>query len=116
MAQDYPECHVTAFDLVETKGVIPRRPKNYNFLVHDALERFPCADNSYDFVHMRNMSLALPEDGWHKVLEEIFRVTKPGGCVQLVEMGEMINYMGAIGPIGSKIMNKSVCSIILETL
>ncbi|RUS16756.1 S-adenosyl-L-methionine-dependent methyltransferase [Endogone sp. FLAS-F59071] len=100
MAQDYPECHVTAFDLVETKGVIPRRPKNYEFLVHDALERFPCVDNSYDFVHMRNMSQALPEDGWLKVLEEIFRVTKPGGCVQLVEMGEMMNYMGAVGPIG----------------
>jgi ubiquinone/menaquinone biosynthesis C-methylase UbiE len=49
------------------------------------LEGLPFSDNSFDFVHQRLVIVALPTDQWVRQIQELLRVTRPGGWVELVE-------------------------------
>lgn len=62
------------------------RPSNYAFVAGNILEGLPLADGSFDFVHMRLLVLALPHDRWPFVVNELIRVTRPGGWVESVEV------------------------------
>ncbi|MGZ3638538.1 MAG: class I SAM-dependent methyltransferase [Ktedonobacterales bacterium] len=62
------------------------RPPNYAFVPGNILEGLPFADASFDFVHMRLLVLALPHDRWPFVVNELIRVTRPGGWVESVEV------------------------------
>lgn len=62
------------------------RPPNYGFVPGNILEGLPFADASFDFVHMRLLVLALPHDRWPFVVNELIRVTRPGGWVESVEV------------------------------
>ncbi|KAG1176646.1 hypothetical protein G6F70_003379 [Rhizopus microsporus] len=42
-------------------------------------------DNAFDFVHMRLFIAALREDEWPAAINEVLRVAKPGGMIQLME-------------------------------
>lgn len=64
------------------------RPPNYAFVSGNVLEGLPFADGSFDFVHMRLLVLALPHDRWPFVINELIRVTRPGGWVESVEVIE----------------------------
>ncbi|KAI8144694.1 hypothetical protein BJV82DRAFT_605896 [Fennellomyces sp. T-0311] len=39
-------------------------------------------DDTFDFVHVLRV---IPQNTWPQVLEDIIRVTKPGGCIQTVQ-------------------------------
>ena len=64
------------------------RPPNYAFVPGNVLEGLPFADGSFDFVHMRLLVLALPHNRWPFVVNELIRVTRPGGWVESVEVIE----------------------------
>jgi SAM-dependent methyltransferase len=64
------------------------RPPNYAFVPGNLLEGLPFADASYDYVHMRLLVLAMPHDRWPVVVNELIRVTHPGGWVESVEVIE----------------------------
>jgi ubiquinone/menaquinone biosynthesis C-methylase UbiE len=44
------------------------------------------SDNSFDFVQMRLFASVLKTDQWLKTLEELKRVCRPGGTIQLLEV------------------------------
>ncbi len=94
MAQEFPHARVVGFDIdrtplersLELLGPGGQFPPNFRFQTADALKRFPFEDGEFDFVHGRFMSPFIPKDQWPHVVGEMLRVTRPGGCIELVDM------------------------------
>ncbi|HEU5347115.1 MAG TPA: methyltransferase domain-containing protein [Ktedonobacterales bacterium] len=94
MAAQFPNARVVGLDLVpppdEGKSLghgLDTRPSNYLFAVGNILEGLPFPDASFDFVHQRLLITAIPRDRWPAVIQELARVTRPGGWVELAECG-----------------------------
>ena len=87
MASLFPNANVVGFDLnpppVETGAAT--RPDNVTFVQANMLEGLPFPDNSFDFVHQRLVIVALPTNQWVRQAQEMLRVTRPGGWVEIVE-------------------------------
>jgi SAM-dependent methyltransferase len=91
----FPGAQVIGLDLVppavDMQQVLGRgldqRPSNYSFHVGNLLEGLPFQDNSFDFVHMRSLLTAIPATQWPAVVQQLARVTRPGGWVELAECG-----------------------------
>lgn len=89
----FPRSTVTGFDLVPppiddatTGNYDPGiRPANYVFQQGDIFAGLPFANGSFDFVHMRLVYAATPIEKWLPLINELVRVTMPGGFVELVE-------------------------------
>lgn len=64
----------------------PSPPLNVHFLVASVTNLPKDWTESFDFVNQRLLFSALLREQWPEVLSEIFRVLKPGGAVQFVEM------------------------------
>jgi ubiquinone/menaquinone biosynthesis C-methylase UbiE len=58
---------------------------NVTFQQMDALQPFPFADATFDYVHGRFLVSFVPVGHWPGVIAEMVRVTKPGGWLELVE-------------------------------
>lgn len=84
MAIEHPEFEVTGIDMAD---MFPAtiRPENVKFEICDIMAGLPYPDNSFDFIHMRLMIVALRGNEWPLVLKEAYRVLKPGGIIGLVE-------------------------------
>ncbi|KAF9924297.1 hypothetical protein FBU30_005692 [Linnemannia zychae] len=95
MANEFPDAIVTGIDM---SPVFPTTiiPENCRFLQHNiVLNPLPFPDNSFDYVHQRLLVAGLKSQDWIKVLQELERVTKPGGWIELVEAD---GYGGNNGP------------------
>ncbi|CEG70943.1 hypothetical protein RMATCC62417_06754 [Rhizopus microsporus] len=86
MVQEYPNCTYHGCDIVNIlyKNV---DVKQFTFSKGNVIKGLPYEDNTFDFVHMRFLVLALREDEWPMAIKELIRVTKPGGMVQISEIG-----------------------------
>ncbi|KAG1044341.1 hypothetical protein G6F43_011464 [Rhizopus delemar] len=84
MASDYPQCDFHGCDIVDVanKEMIPNQ---FTFQLGNVAQRLPYKDSMFDFVYARLLALALSEDEWPRAIQEILRVTKPGGWIQLVD-------------------------------
>jgi SAM-dependent methyltransferase len=86
MAQAFPEANVIGLDIFEApEDNISIKPINYQFVMADALKGLPFSPFQFDFVHQRSLGYAIPCTGWPQVVNELVRVTRPGGMVELVE-------------------------------
>jgi len=92
MAQKFPQANVIGMDLIapaiSSVAVMQGQltpPDNYLFVEGDVTKGIPFPDNSFDFVHMRLVVLALPYQQWGPVVEELARVTRPNGWIELVD-------------------------------
>lgn len=105
MAALFPDARVVGLDLVpppDDTGTLGQgldaRPSNYVFMAGNILEGLPFADASFDFIHQRLLVTAIPRDRWPAVIQELMRVTRPGGWVELAECGQATDggpgYMG----------------------
>jgi len=84
----FPDANIVGFDLnpppAET-GASSMRPDNFTFVQGNMLEGLPFPDNSFDFVHQRLVIVALPTNQWVRQAQEMLRVTRPGGWVEIVD-------------------------------
>ncbi len=94
MARTFPRAHVIGFD-VKSSPRYSAPPVNYTFMQHTVLQPWPIADASIDYSHQRMLVGAIPSILWPFVLSEHVRVTRPGGCVEVVEGTDCY---GATGP------------------
>ncbi|HEX6544508.1 MAG TPA: class I SAM-dependent methyltransferase [Ktedonobacterales bacterium] len=105
MATLFPAARVVGLDLVPPTDDasslgqgLDVRPTNYIFTAGNILEGLPFPDQSFDFVHQRLLITAIPRDRWPAVIQELVRVTRPGGWVELAECGQATDggpgYMG----------------------
>ncbi len=92
MAQQFPAANVIGVDLVPpavTDAAVQQgrasAPENYTFVQGDVTKGLPFEDNSFDFVHMRLVVMALPAATWLPVIQELRRVTRLGGWIELVD-------------------------------
>ncbi len=87
MAMLFPQANVVGLDVTppDPAGVAAMRQDNFAFVQGNMLEGLPFPDNSFDFVHQRLVIVALPTDQWVRQIQELLRVTRPGGWVELVE-------------------------------
>ncbi|CAL1712725.1 unnamed protein product [Somion occarium] len=49
------------------------------------LEGLPFQDEEFDYVHIKRIARGVPEDKWDALLEEISRVMKPSGRIEIIE-------------------------------
>ncbi len=94
MALIFPGANVVGLDIKEpvtdeqgqsSTSTPDLLPENYRFVSGNILEGLPFPDASFDFVHQRLLFFAIPGDRWQFVINELCRVTRPGGWVEVVE-------------------------------
>ncbi|RUS27273.1 hypothetical protein BC938DRAFT_483491 [Jimgerdemannia flammicorona] len=78
MAKSYPKSSFVGIDK-EDCFLASEIPRN-----SDLLKGLPFKDNTFDYVHSRGMYSYFSIVEWQQVVEELRRVTKPGGYVELV--------------------------------
>lgn len=91
MAAEFPSANVVGMDLVLPDSAaslghgLARQPDNVAFLEGDILKGLPFADASFDFVYIRLLFAAVPEQAWSVLLDELIRVTRPQGWIESTE-------------------------------
>jgi SAM-dependent methyltransferase len=82
LAEAFPEAMVVGLDLQAPKVV---GGDGLIFLRGNVLTGLPFADGAFDFTHQRLTVAAIPMHGCVPLVEELVRVTRPGGWVELAE-------------------------------
>ncbi|KAL2880568.1 hypothetical protein SGCOL_003939 [Colletotrichum sp. CLE4] len=82
MGDEYPEAEIIGVDLSPIQPEFV--PPNVRFIVDDAEVEWVYPDNHFDLVHLRNMAPSIKK--WPELFAEAYRVTKPGGWIELQEM------------------------------
>ncbi len=93
MAAQFPEAAVVGIDLIPPQpdsitGRIMRRD-NFTFMQGNILDGLPFPNATFDYVHMRFMSAAIPLARWNDTLLDLARVTRAGGWIELCEFGHI---------------------------
>lgn len=100
MAQAFPTARVFGLDLeppqtVSLAASAASFPSNYHFVQGNLLEGLPFPDRMFDYTHQRMLVLGIPVQRWPDALRELWRVTRPGGWVELLELGTEIQPAGS---------------------
>jgi ubiquinone/menaquinone biosynthesis C-methylase UbiE len=84
MASEYPNAQFTGIDIAR---LYPSeiKPENVSFVQANVLVGLPFPDNTFDFIHMRFMLFAFTLKNWEVAINELIRVCKPGGYIELME-------------------------------
>ncbi len=95
VALEFPSASVFGLDLeppraVSSSATVPPSPPNYHFVQGNVLQGLPFPDDTFDFTHQRMLSGAIPTRDWPRVLQELARVTRPEGWVELLEVGNTL--------------------------
>ncbi|KAJ6621207.1 S-adenosyl-L-methionine-dependent methyltransferase [Mycena sp. CBHHK59/15] len=92
-AKEWPDCDFVGFDLVGIQIPLKTLPPEYasiaeriswvhgNFLT----SKLPFEDDEFDHVHIHAIAQGVPENKWGILFEEINRVLRPGGVVEVIE-------------------------------
>src|SRR4051794_2842473 len=84
MAYEYPSAIFIGVDISPIFPSEKKKPENATFL-QNMLDGLPFEDNTFDFVYQRSLASAISEDQWKcDVIHELYRVTKPGGWIELM--------------------------------
>ncbi|SRR6266540_510088 len=86
MATSYPHVEIIGIDIspIQPSQV---KPENFTFIQANFFDGLPFADDSFDFVFQRLMVGAIPKDKWLYVINELTRVLKPGGYLEVKNAG-----------------------------
>jgi ubiquinone/menaquinone biosynthesis C-methylase UbiE len=91
VAYTYPKVNVVGID-ISRKVVEYARAQawtqglnNASFVMGNILQPLNFPDNSFDLVNARFIAGFVPRTGWAKLLQECFRITRPGGIIRLTE-------------------------------
>ncbi|KZT30805.1 hypothetical protein NEOLEDRAFT_1153257 [Neolentinus lepideus HHB14362 ss-1] len=89
-AKEWPNCQFVGFDLVNVqlplKLLDPSIGNRVKFVHGNFLTtRLPFDEDEFDHVHISGISLGVPENKWGYIFEEVNRVLRPGGAVEVAE-------------------------------
>ncbi|KAF7311076.1 UBIQUITIN-CONJUGAT-2 domain-containing protein [Mycena chlorophos] len=92
-AKHWPQCEFVGFDLMDVQIPLRSLPSEYasiaervtwvhgNFLTN----KLPFDDDEFDHVRISNISPGVPENKWGTLFEEVNRIMRPGGVVEVIE-------------------------------
>lgn len=93
MSNLFPQTHVIGVDVVLSS--LPRPlPSTCLFAQANILQGLPFPDAQFTFTHQRLLVAAIPALQWPKAVNELVRVTKPGGWIEMLEVGDVIQHAG----------------------
>nr|CAG8552498.1 4133_t:CDS:2 [Entrophospora candida] len=83
----------TTFIGLDISQIFPQtvKPRNVSFIKYNVLDGLPFPDDCFDFVNQSFLASAFTVSQWPTILNEIIRVTKPGGWIEFLE-GDSIVY------------------------
>jgi len=81
-----PSATLIGTDVAGTFNTKADVPSNVKFIQKSTLSLPPSWTSTFDFVHQRLMIAAFTESMWRRAISEHYRVLKPGGHIQLVEI------------------------------
>lgn len=93
IATHYQQTQVIGFDTQDTPS-ITETPHNYHFQRGNLLDGLPFPAQTFVYVHQRTLVAGIPLQQWPSVVQDLRRVTAPGGWVELVEMGTTFHQAG----------------------
>jgi ubiquinone/menaquinone biosynthesis C-methylase UbiE len=84
MGKLFPKAEITGLDIAK-----PSCPQSshFQFIEGRTPLSLPFNDANFDYVHQRCLGTVLPTVHWPMVINELVRVTQPGGWVELMEYG-----------------------------
>ena len=93
MAQQFPLAHIIGVDIALTS--LPHTlPPTCLFAQADILQGLPFPTCQFDFTHQRLLVGAIPAPRWPEVVQELVRVTRPQGWIELLEVGTTVQSAG----------------------
>ncbi|KZV65309.1 hypothetical protein PENSPDRAFT_737815 [Peniophora sp. CONT] len=85
-AKVWRETEFVGLDLVplhpDVRGELGSRIR---WIQDNALDGLPFPNDEFDFVHVKRLARGVPEDRWDFLLDEIARVMRPGGALEILE-------------------------------
>ncbi|CAG8543971.1 14921_t:CDS:2 [Gigaspora margarita] len=90
MATTYPLIQIIGIDISQQPPTYIK-PDNFTFVKANVLEEIPFEENTFDYVFQRNLFGAFTEQNWPDVIDELVRVLKPGGFIELSEPSMLHN-------------------------
>lgn len=89
-AKEWPDCEFVGFDLVDvqvpTSLMEPDIASRISWVHGNFLTtKLPFDDDEFDHVHMHGLGRGIPENKWGVLFEEVNRVLRPGGVVEVLE-------------------------------
>jgi len=95
MATTYPNAKFTGIDIspIQPSQI---KPENFTFFQANLLDGLPFADDSFDFVFQRFLIASITKDKWPVVINELTRILKPGGYLEVKYIGVYVFFKSAI--------------------
>ncbi|TFK33245.1 hypothetical protein BDQ12DRAFT_738933 [Crucibulum laeve] len=91
-ARRWPESTIIGFDIADMQPPLVSMENPFKDLARrvrwahgNLLDGLPFPPCNFDYVRIVGLGLAIPEDEWQYVLEEIARVMKPGAVIEIIE-------------------------------
>ncbi|CAG8447190.1 7357_t:CDS:2 [Funneliformis mosseae] len=90
MAALYPLSNFTGIDIAP-QYPMDTHPLNTTFESVDITRGLPYPDHRFDFIHVKVLLSYIPEKQMKLVINELMRVLKPGGWLEIMDYGDIIN-------------------------
>nr|CAG8558016.1 7645_t:CDS:2 [Entrophospora candida] len=82
MAEEFPKSLFVGIDIViDSKKELPT---NLAIIEHNIFDGLPFPNDTFDFVRQKSMLGSLTTDQWPFVIDELIRITKPGGWIEFM--------------------------------
>ncbi len=94
MAQEFPRAEAIGIDLTPPENGSAMFPPNCQFQQANLLNSLPFEDHSFDFVHQRLLLFAIPAARWPQLIQELVRVTRVQGWIELTEVDPLFQHIG----------------------
>ena len=94
MAQEFPQAELNGIDCSLPLGDAAHFPLNSHFHAGNVLHKLPFEDSFFDFVHQRHFIFTILQHRWQSLVNELVRVTRRGGWVELIEMNPVLQHTG----------------------
>lgn len=93
MAKLFPHAQIVGIDVALSSLPYPL-PVGCVFAKANVLEGLPFPDGQFTYTHQRLLVAAIPTLHWPRAVNELIRVTTPGGWVESLEIGDTIQNAG----------------------
>ncbi|CAG8565743.1 22958_t:CDS:2 [Gigaspora margarita] len=94
----YPLVKIYGLDISSNQAV-SIKPKNFTFVKANVLEGLPFDNDTFDYVFQRHLLGGYPRAKWPYAINEIVRVLKPGGFLEMIEPSMLQN----VGPATNRL-------------